>query len=47
MGDRARVKRSGFGVTFRLKVALAVFSGDKITTLLAAEYDVHADQVTF
>jgi transposase len=39
-------KRRSFGAAFKAKVALAACRGDKTTAQLAAEYEVHAGQVT-
>ncbi len=39
-------KRRSFGATFKAKVALAACRGDQTTAQLAAEYEVHAGQVT-
>ena len=39
-------KRRSFGSTFKAEVALAACRGDKTTAQLAAEYEVHAGQVT-
>ena len=39
-------KRRSFGGAFKAKVALAACRGDKTTAQLAAEYEVHAGQVT-
>ena len=39
-------KRRSFGAAFKAKVALAACRGDKSTAQLAAEYEVHAGQVT-
>lgn len=39
-------KRRSFGSAFKAKVALAACRGDKTTAQLAAEYEVHAGQVT-
>jgi transposase len=39
-------KRRSFGGAFKAKVALAACRGEKTTAQLAAEYGVHAGQVT-
>jgi putative transposase len=39
-------KRRVLGAAFKAKVALAACRGDKTTAQLAAEYEVHAGQVT-
>ena len=39
-------KRRSFGAAFKAKVALAACRGDKSTAQLAAEFEVHAGQVT-
>jgi transposase-like protein len=39
-------KRRSFGAEFKAKVALAACRGDKTTAQLAAQYEVHAGQVT-
>ena len=39
-------KRRSFGAAFKAKVALAACRGEKTTAQLAAEYGVHAGQVT-
>jgi putative transposase len=39
-------KRRSFGSAFKAKVALAACRGDKTTSQLAAEYGVHAGQIT-
>jgi putative transposase len=39
-------KRRSFGSAFKAKVALAACRGDKTTAQLAAEFEVHAGQVT-
>ena len=39
-------KRRSFGAAFKAKVALAACRGEKTTAQLAAEYAVHASQVT-
>ena len=39
-------KRRSFGAAFKAKVALAACRGEKTTAQLAAEYEVHAGQIT-
>jgi putative transposase len=39
-------KRRNFGAAFKAKVALAACRGDQTTAQLAAEYAVHAGQVS-
>jgi putative transposase len=39
-------KRRNFGATFKAKVALAACRGEKTTAQLAAEFGVHASQIT-
>ena len=39
-------KRRSFGGSFKAKVALAACRGEKTTAQLAAEFSVHAGQVT-
>jgi transposase len=39
-------KRRVFGAAFKAKVALAACRGQKTTAQLAAEYGVHASQIT-
>src|SRR3990170_6145238 len=39
-------KRRSFGAAFKTKVALAACRGEKTTAQLAAEYEVHAGQIT-
>jgi transposase len=39
-------KRRSFRAAFKAKVALAAWRGNKTTAQLAAEYKVHAGQVT-
>jgi len=39
-------KRRIFGAAFKAKVALAACRGEKTTAQLAAEYEVHAGQIT-
>jgi putative transposase len=39
-------KRRSFSGAFKAKVALAACRGDKTTAQLAAEYEVHAGQIT-
>ena len=39
-------KRRSFGAAFKAKVALAACRGEKTTAQLAAEYQLHASQIT-
>lgn len=39
-------KRRSFGAAFKAKVALAACRGEKTTAQLAAEFGVHAGQIT-
>ena len=39
-------RRRSFGAAFKAKVALAACRGEKTTAQLAAEYEVHAGQIT-
>ncbi len=39
-------KRRVFGAAFKAKVALAACRGDKTTAQMAAEFGVHASQIT-
>ncbi len=39
-------KRRSFGAAFKAKVALAACRGEKTTAQLAAEFEVHAGQIT-
>lgn len=39
-------KRRSFGAAFKAKVALAACRGEKTTAQLAAEYGIHASQIT-
>ena len=39
-------KRRSFGATLKAKVALAACRGEKTTAQLAAEFGVHASQIT-
>jgi transposase-like protein len=39
-------KRRSFGAAFKAKVALAACRGEKTTAQLAAEFGVHASQIT-
>lgn len=39
-------KRRSFGAAFKAKVALTACRGEKTTAQLAAEYEVHAGQIT-
>ena len=39
-------KRRNFGAAFKAKVALAACRGEKTTAQLAAEFEIHAGQIT-
>ena len=39
-------KRRSFGAAFKAKVALAACRGEKTTAQLAAEFEIHAGQIT-